>query len=366
MATEVIGKASPATGNELAKETTLTDIKDTSGIKKITDPVAVTDNGGSLTVDGPLTDAELRASVVPVSVASIPLPTGAATEATLALVATEVKLEAVRVLLASLDGKDFSTQTTLASILVDTGQIEALLATIDADTSALAAFDFATGTVQTDGTQKAIARSGDKGTAVAADITSTPFDVNTEALHTDEIDSRLLRERDKLVTANYAKEAVVATTYYILVDLDGVPYPHDETGARLIMAGAASQGFKSNVGAKWAVQIGVIMTIDGTDAKIAWLPIASLTLRDTSRFSGGQHLPLFPDYVDLAQAAGVFTKIASNLYESGVTAVNTGITLEDALGNSVTPAVGDMLLRAELISGSGSLDFKFAVQYWAE
>lgn len=43
--------------------------------------VSVDDNGGSLTVDGPLTDAELRASAVPVSVASLPLPTGAATAA---------------------------------------------------------------------------------------------------------------------------------------------------------------------------------------------------------------------------------------------------------------------------------------------
>lgn len=42
---------------------------------KLTSPLAVT---------GPLTDAELRATAVPVSVSSLPLPTGAATEATLA------------------------------------------------------------------------------------------------------------------------------------------------------------------------------------------------------------------------------------------------------------------------------------------
>ena len=103
-------------------------------------PVPVADGGGSLTVDGPLTDAELRATAVPVSAASLPLPAGAATEATLAALAaedfatqttlaallsafnaedfaTEAKLEAVRVLLASLDAKDFATQTTLASLL---------------------------------------------------------------------------------------------------------------------------------------------------------------------------------------------------------------------------------------------------------
>ena len=46
----------------------------------------------------------------PISAASLPLPAGAATEA---------KLEAVRVLLASLEGKDFSTQTTLAALLIE-------------------------------------------------------------------------------------------------------------------------------------------------------------------------------------------------------------------------------------------------------
>ena len=56
-----------------------------------------------------LADLQLKADLSetqPVSVASLPLPTGAA---------TEVTLEAARALLASLDGKDFATQTTLAA-----------------------------------------------------------------------------------------------------------------------------------------------------------------------------------------------------------------------------------------------------------
>jgi len=43
--------------------------------------LSVDDGGGSLTVDGPLTDGQLRATAVPVSAASLPLPTGAATAA---------------------------------------------------------------------------------------------------------------------------------------------------------------------------------------------------------------------------------------------------------------------------------------------
>ena len=38
-----------------------------SGTVSVTEPVSVDDNGGSLTVDGPLTNAELRAVPVPVS-----------------------------------------------------------------------------------------------------------------------------------------------------------------------------------------------------------------------------------------------------------------------------------------------------------
>lgn len=41
-------------------------------------------------VSGPLTDAQLRATAVPTSVASLPLPSGAATEATLAAAKTDL------------------------------------------------------------------------------------------------------------------------------------------------------------------------------------------------------------------------------------------------------------------------------------
>jgi len=47
-----------------------------------------------LTVTGPLTDAQLRATAVPVSAASLPLPTGAATESTLATRLSEAGFQA--------------------------------------------------------------------------------------------------------------------------------------------------------------------------------------------------------------------------------------------------------------------------------
>lgn len=50
--------------------------------------------GGAVPVVGPLTDAELRASAVPVSAASLPLPSGAATETTLATMLKEATFTA--------------------------------------------------------------------------------------------------------------------------------------------------------------------------------------------------------------------------------------------------------------------------------
>ena len=47
---------------------------------------------GTVTASGPLTDTQLRASAVPVSAATLPLPTGATTETTLAAIRTAVEL----------------------------------------------------------------------------------------------------------------------------------------------------------------------------------------------------------------------------------------------------------------------------------
>ncbi len=78
-------------------------------------------DGHNVTVDNPsvpVTGTFWQATQ-PVSAAALPLPSGAATQATLATLSTEAKLETVRVLLASLDGKDFSTDTTLGNLLTE-------------------------------------------------------------------------------------------------------------------------------------------------------------------------------------------------------------------------------------------------------
>lgn len=131
---------SAADGRLTTIDAVLDSIKDTDGIKKITDPLpAGTNNIGD------------------VDVASSALPTGAATAANQSTIIGHV--DGIEGTLSSIDGKDFATETTLA-------------------TRAAAA-------TQTDGTQRTQIRSGAKGTAVAANLTSNPIDADTEALHVD-------------------------------------------------------------------------------------------------------------------------------------------------------------------------------------
>lgn len=173
-------------------------------------------------------------------------------------------------------------------------------------------------------------------------------------------------DRGKIVAANLSKNSISATTYYVLIDLDSSAYKHDNTGTGLYLTGFSGRALKSNVGSQWAVQLAVVLRIDGTDADLGILPGGSVSLRDTSTLSGGGSLSLFPGYDNLTVSGGDFTHIADGTTETNVAAVNTGVTFEDVYGTSVTPAVGDVLLRATLLLGSGTLEFSYGLQYWVE
>jgi hypothetical protein len=75
-------------------------------------PVVIASDQSSVAVTGPLTDAQLRASAVPISAASLPLPTGAATEATLATRAADRTTAASPFATRLSDGAAFYKATT--------------------------------------------------------------------------------------------------------------------------------------------------------------------------------------------------------------------------------------------------------------
>lgn len=174
-------------------------------------------------------------------------------------------------------------------------------------------------------------------------------------------------DRDKIVGLSFYKEGVTATTYYMGIDLSNTTdFKHSAgTGIRLVTS--IGKALKSNIGAQWAIQLMVILRIDGTDSDLAVLAQASLSLQDTSRLSIlEQVVDLWPHVANLTVSGGAFTNLLTNLIETNVAAINTGVTVEDAAGNTPTPAVGDLLIRADLQSGSGTLDFAYGLHYWVE
>jgi len=173
---------------------------------------------------------------------------------------------------------------------------------------------------------------------------------------------------DSLVNAAYAKLGVAVTTYFLFIDVSGSQYAHTP-GTAAKMFHATAKAIKSSSNGKWGVGVGVVLRIDGTDADIGFLPGLDLSLRDTSKFATEEQIvSLFPNFIDLAVAAGDLTKTVLNpeLKVLGEAAVNTGSTLEDARGAAVVPGVGDLVIRAERISGPGTLDFAYGMQYFVE
>jgi hypothetical protein len=128
-------------------------------------------------------------TIQPMSAASLPLPTGAATEATLLNVKTGTdKIPASPSTDRTTAAGPFSTRLSDGAAFYDatkTGQLPAaldgsgFLKTHEQGTAAISAASLplpagaATSAVQTDGTQKAIVRGGAKGATTAADVTST-------------------------------------------------------------------------------------------------------------------------------------------------------------------------------------------------
>lgn len=104
----------------LATETTLSAINTKTpaqgqALMAASTPVVIASDQSAVPVTGPLTDAELRATAVPVSAASLPLPTGAATETTLAALNTKVPAQGAALTAASLPVNIASDQTVPVS-----------------------------------------------------------------------------------------------------------------------------------------------------------------------------------------------------------------------------------------------------------
>jgi len=157
-----------------------------------------------------------------------------------------------------------------------------------------------------------------------------------------------------------------STTYYVLVDLDngGSSYSHTYSAGKWIKI-VRTEGslVKAKVADVWDSKLGVIVSIDGTSANVIWINPGSIQARDTGKFEGRSSVSFFVDPVPLEVSAGDLSDMAAGNEETGITAINTGITLKDVKDVDVTPAVGDLILKATRTSGTGSAEISLLAGY---
>ncbi len=169
-----------------------------------------------------------------------------------------------------------------------------------------------------------------------------------------------------VVVADYQSASVGATSYFMGVDLSNSSgaYKHS-SGSAIKLVGVSSSATKVYAVDDWNVRIGTVLSISGSSSVIGWLRFGALLLRNTLMLEVSTVDKDFPVPVDLGVSGGDYLKIAAGNKET-VAAVNTGATLPDVSGVAVTPDVGDLIVRAERVTGTGVLTMACSFWYLVE
>lgn len=271
-----------------------------------------------------------NAGELQIDVVSSALPTGAATESTVASLLTE----------ATFVAEDFATQTTLAAI--NAAQLpDGHNVTVDNILSNPVPSQI------TDGTD-------------AVDV------VDDSGIIRLQVQNKGAEVSDKIVAAAFHSNTVAASTYIGMIDLDdgGGDYLHSGSSSIKFVAAAGSL-IKSSVGAQWQTQIGVITRVDGTDADVTWLDTASNFALDTSKVEHVKEISVSTPF-DLNVVAGVLEKLAGGFKQTNIAGINTTTGLINVEGNAMTPAVGDMVLEILQVSGGGTAIVHYSVRYFVD
>jgi hypothetical protein len=162
-------------------------------------------------------------------------------------------------------------------------------------------------------------------------------------------------ERENDVTVVY-QEVFSSVSYVVLVDLDNFSFPHriqNQSLGRIDITNVMMMlDVATNTSAN--VLVGTILRIDGVDADIHYFvdfPFNIGAVAEDQRL----HVKFTPSQVKTDIVGGVFQHLLTNLIETNVAAVNTGVTLNSPAGaNTVTPAVGDLVLKYDHSAGSAN------------
>lgn len=162
-------------------------------------------------------------------------------------------------------------------------------------------------------------------------------------------------ERENDVWSVYT-ETLSADKYIVLVDLNGAAFPHIIQGQVPGRIDVTSIYYTLDLAANTSASIlyGVICRIDDTDADIAYF--ASIPfLIGAQQEDRIVSLRAVPSQVKLDLVNCIPQHGITNVMEMNVAAVNTGVPLDSPAGvASVTPAVGDLILKYDHAAGSST------------
>lgn len=153
--------------------------------------------------------------------------------------------------------------------------------------------------------------------------------------------------------------SALGVQYFGLVDLsDRVNFPHSEVG-RIDLTAVYLQADRDQNGSG-SLRVGVVTRVNGTNADIAYVAGITFQKSDTRRIVRDRD---FADAIQLGQSGGNLTRALASK-ELNVAAVNTGVSLAGPQGLSFTPAVGDLVVRAE--NTAGTFTASVSIQYTAK
>jgi len=197
------------------------------------------------------------------------------------------------------------------------------------------------------------------------DVNGNPIDVEDDAgTYRLETTSRAEQAAREIYTVDFRDENVATSPEYVLaidVDNGNGDYPHT-AGAGVFIVAVTATAQKRTVDTPWDVNGGVILDIDGTQATLGSVEVLTLYLRSTGTLLYHLEEVFFPQALDLTVSGGTTTRALLG-DQFTTTDINTGMTVQNAAGNAVTPGAGDIILWAERVTGEGELEFHYTISY---
>lgn len=171
-------------------------------------------------------------------------------------------------------------------------------------------------------------------------------------------------ERERNVYAIVHNDSVgTGNTDYLLVDLsDTTNFPHSDT-TRIDVSAINIHLAQDSGTPDGEILIGVITRIDGVNSDITWGFVLDFNLPVNTNIR--ENFNYAPSQLKFEVVGGNTTRIISDYSVLNDTTINTGVSMDSPRGsNTVTPAVGDIVLR--IVNGAGSMHMFTGIMYHGE